>query len=122
MRESFAGLSDGKYLVTIKSIKGRSLLQNAYYWAVCVPLVQQGLIDAGYNEVKSPQDAHEIMKHLFLKKTMHSEKTGDEIVISGSTAALRTVEFNTYLEEIWQWAATYLNVSIPAPGEQVAIW
>lgn len=121
VKEAFTGLSNGKYLVKIDSIKKRSLPQNAYYWSVVVPMVKQGLRDAGYNEVKTNNDAHEVMKQLFLKKRYRSEKTDDEIVIAGSTAELKTVAFNEYLEEIWQWAASYLGITIPAPNEQLTM-
>lgn len=32
IRDRFTNLQDGKYLVTVKSIKKRTLLQNSYYW------------------------------------------------------------------------------------------
>jgi RNA-binding protein YhbY len=121
VREKFT-LQDGKYLVSIKSIKKRSLQQNAYYHGVVVPMVKEGLREAGYNEVRTNEDAHEILKHLFLKKKITSEKSGEEITIAGSTAKLKTVEFNQFLEDIWQWAATYLNISIPQPNEQLIIF
>jgi RNA-binding protein YhbY len=121
VREKFT-LKDGKYLVSIKSIKKRSLQQNAYYHGVVVPMVKEGLREAGYNEVRTNEDAHEILKHLFLKKKITSEKSGEEITIAGSTAKLKTVEFNQFLEDIWQWAATYLNISIPEPNEQMIMF
>jgi len=121
-REKFSSLEDGKYLVTVKSIKRRSIPQNKYYWSVVVPMVKEGLREAGYNDVKTNEDAHEILKHLFLKKKITSEKSGEEITVAGSTAKLKTVEFNQFLQEIWQWAATYLNIYIPEPNEQMIIF
>lgn len=120
--EVFNSLQDGRYLVQIKSIKKRSLPQNAYYWGVVVPLVKDGLNQAGYSDVKDNEDAHEIMKYLFLKKKMRSDLNDDEIIIAGSTAELKTKEFNAYLEEIWQWSAEYLNVQIPQPNEQTVLF
>jgi hypothetical protein len=121
-KEVFNSLKDGKYLVQIKSIKKRSLPQNAYYWGVVVPMVKDGLQQVGYNDVKENEDAHEIMKYLFLKKKMKSELNDDEIIIAGSTADLKTKQFNIYLEEIWQWAAEYLNIQIPHPNEQTVLF
>jgi hypothetical protein len=121
-KEVFNSLPDGKYLVQIRSFKKRSLPQNAYYWGIVVPLVKEGLQGAGYSDVKDNEDAHEIMKYLFLKKKMRSELNDDEIIIAGSTAELKTKEFNAYLEEIWQWSAEYLGVQIPQPNEQVALF
>lgn len=122
VRDRFNSLLDGKYLVSIKSIKQRTLLQNAYYHGVVVPLVKDGLREAGYNEVKTNEDAHTILKHLFLKKKITSEKSGEEIIIAGSTAKLKTVEFNAFLEEIFQWSSEYLNVVIPAPNTQMVMF
>lgn len=115
----FYSLSDGRYIVRIKNTKHRSLPQNAYYHGVIVPMVKDGLIFMGFNEVKTNEDAHEVMKHLFLKEKIKSEQTGDEIIIPGSTAKLTTLEFETYLEEIRQWAASYLGIAIGLPNEQL---
>ncbi len=122
VRNSFAALTEGKYLVRIEAFKKRSLNQNAYYWGIVVPMVKQGLKNIGYNEVKTNDDAHEIMKHLFLKKSMKNESNGDEIILAGSTADLKTVAFNTFLGEVWQWAAEYLQIQIPAPNEQTVMF
>lgn len=111
-------LPDGKFLITAKNIRKRSLPQNAYYWGVVVPMVKDGLRDIGYSEVKTNEQAHEIMKHLFLKKKIINQVNADEIVIAGSTAELQTLEFNNFLEEVWQWASTYLNICIPEPSTQ----
>lgn len=122
VRRSFNDLKDGKYLVRIDAFKKRTLQQNAYYWGVVVPMVKDGLKEVGYSEVKSNEDAHEILKHLFLKKKIVNWMNGDEIILAGSTAELKTVEFNAYLEEIWQWAAEYLGITIPAPNEQLIMF
>lgn len=118
LRHFFNDLPDGKFLITAKNIRKRSLPQNAYYWACVVPMVKDGLRDIGYSEVKTDEDAHEIMKHLFLKKRIVNQVNDDVIEIAGSTADLQTVEFNNYLEEIWQWASIYLNIVIPEPNKQ----
>lgn len=122
VRQVFTGLKDGKYLVRVDVFKKRTLPQNAYYHGVVVPMVREGLYNIGYNEVKTNEDAHEILKHLFLKKKMVNEKNGDEITLASSTAELKTVEFNVYLEEIWQWASDYLGIVIPAPNEQLVMF
>ena len=115
----FNELPDGKFLLTAKNIKHRSLPQNAYYWSVCVPMVKEGLRDVGYNDVKTNEDAHEVLKHLFLKKRISNGM--EEIIIAGSTAELKTVEFNNFLEEIWQWASSYLSITIPEPNQQLML-
>jgi len=107
----------GKYLVSIKSTKGRSNDQNAYYWAVVVPLVYEGLRQAGFDSVRNKEDAHEIMKALFLKVT--EEKADIKIEKVLSTTELTTIGFAEYLMNISTWAIDYLGVSIPEPNQQM---
>lgn len=121
VKNAFSNLPDGKYKILIDRASKRSLQQNAYYWSCVVPQVRQGLRDAGYNEVKTAADAHDIIKHLFLKKEMRSEKNDDVITIAGSTAELTTVQFMELIEDVVKWAAEYLGVQILFPGEQSTI-
>lgn len=118
VRKFFNELRDGKYLVKITSIKRRSLSQNNFYWAVVCELVKDALREAGYQEVKTKDDAHEIMKTLFLKKKIVNVNTDEVIEIPGSTAELTTVKFMEYIEEISKWAAEYLGLVIPEPSSQ----
>lgn len=112
---------DGKYLLTLKDYRKRSLSQNAYYWAVCVPMIRQGLYDAGYDEITTDDEAHEVIKSVLLKKNVVSKQTGEIIEVSGSTAKLSISDFNLLIERIIKWAAEYLNVIIPSPEDPVVI-
>lgn len=118
VRKFFNELRDGKYLVKITSIKRRSLNQNAFYWSVVCELVKDALREAGYREVKTKDDAHEIMKTLFLKKKVVNELTDEVIEIPGSTAELTTVQFIEYIGQIQQWASEYLGLVLPEPSSQ----
>ena len=120
--ELFKDLKDGKHLVTVKDFRKRSLPQNAYYWGVMVPLVKKGLYDAGYDDVRTNDDAHEIIKHIHLRKRMVSKHTGDVIDIAGSSAELKVSEFNVFIENICKWAAEYLGIVIPSPNEEMAMF
>lgn len=117
IRKLFSELQDGIYLVRVATRKARSLDQNEYYWGVVCDMVRDALNDAGYREVKTPEDAHEIMKKLFLKTKKYNRKNGRTKETTGSTATLTTVEFNNYIDEIIQWAAEYLSIQIPLPNE-----
>jgi len=116
------GLPDGNFLVKIEQKKKRSLPQNAFYWGVVCDMVKDGLRDAGYSEVKTIEDAHEILKALFLKRKIVNQQTDEVIEIPGSTAKLTTVQFNEYIEEIQRWASEYLSITIPSPNEQASIF
>ena len=81
---------------------------------------KKGLYDAGYDEVTTNDDAHEVMKHIHLRKRIVSKQTGDVIDISNSSAKLSIPEFNIYIEAICKWASEYLGIVIPEPNDQLA--
>lgn len=113
---------DGVHLLKSTRKDKRSNLQNAYYWACVVPMVKEGLRDAGYDDVRTNEDAHEIMKHLFLKIQIINKKTGEFFETSNSTTKLNKAQFSEFLESVWKWASEYLNVVIPSPNEQVKMF
>jgi hypothetical protein len=119
VKEGFENLEDGRYQVTIKPRKRRSNRQNAYYHAVVCEMVKEGLQEVGYRDVEDAEDAHEVLKSLFLKKKTINSNTGE--VLSerdGSTKKLSTTEMQEYIDKCVQFAAEYLGVSIPLPGHQ----
>jgi hypothetical protein len=73
VRKFFSELKDGKYLVTGKSIKRRSLPQNAYLHGVVIPMVYEGLRNNGFDDVMDHEDAKLIIKALFLKRRSLTE-------------------------------------------------
>lgn len=99
--------------------KRRSLLQSAYYFGVVLPVVQRGLMDAGYKVSK--ESTHEFLKATFFKQEIVNENTGEILNTTGSTAQMTTVQMMEYFQEITQWAAEFLNVQIPEPGEQIKL-
>lgn len=119
LRQAFNRLKDGRYIVKIDNFNKRSLNQNAYYHGVVVPLVKDGLNEMGYKEIRTNEDAHEVLKSMFLKKQIPNEH-GEFIELNGSTAKLTTVEFMEFKEDIQQWAAEYLGINIPDPNEQLS--
>ncbi|HPT15504.1 MAG TPA: recombination protein NinB [Bacteroidales bacterium] len=115
-----AQMKDGDYVMTIeRRKKKRSLSQNAYYWGVVVPLVKEGLLDIGYR--MTTDDTHEYLKGQFAITEVVNERTGEVLKSIGSTSEMTTSKMMDYFAEITQWAAEYLNVQIPNPGEQLKI-
>lgn len=112
---------EGKQVeITIeKKRKRRSVFQNAYYWGVVIPIVQQGLNEIGYKTGK--EQAHELLKSLFAKDEIVNEATGEVLNFPLSTAAMSTVRMMDYFAQITQWAAEFLGVEIPQPNEQIKI-
>ena len=119
-RKAFNQLKDGKHLVTVKDMRRRSVPQNAYYWGVVVPMVRKGLYEAGFDAVRTNDDAHEIIKHIHLKKRIVSKQTGEVIDTARSTTELSMPEFNEFLEHVCRWAVEYLGIVIPSPHQQLA--
>lgn len=111
---------DGKYQLEASEITKRSLAVNRYYWLILTEYVQPGLYNAGWREIKTKEDAHLFVADMFLKVTMINEESGEEKKRVRSTTELTKTEFNVYLEEIWQWAAEYLGITIPAPNEALS--
>jgi hypothetical protein len=99
--------------------KSRSTKQNSYYHVVVVPMVLEGLVDAGYERYKlSSEVVHELLKEKFLKQEIASEITGEVLTVTRSTTDLSTVEFAEFIASVQQWASEYLNIVIASPGDQ----
>lgn len=103
-------LPDGKYLVKVSSCKTRSTNQNAYYWAVVVPLVYEGLRDLGYDLINHEQ-AHQVLKSLFLKEIIQSPIEKIEVV--KSTTELSTEQFSEYIERVARFCSEDLGIVLP---------
>lgn len=112
------GLKDGKHILTAAPYNKRSLSQNNYYWLIMTDYFQPGLLNIGWQHVKTKDDAHFFMADIFLKVKEFNKETGEVKERTRSTTELTKEEFNVYLNELWQWAAEWLHVTIPAPNEQ----
>lgn len=110
LRHAIAKIGEGnEFQMTVekRSLK-RSLAENAYYWGVVVKMVsdQMGIL---------PDDAHEFMKRLFLKKGITWR--GDRYEVTRSTASLSIAEFEDYCESCRNWASMEMDLVIPLPNE-----
>lgn len=82
----------------------RSDAQNAYWWAVVVPLLSE---HCGY----SREEMHAALKAKFLG---HEDLTRGLMRI-GSTTKLSPQEFGDLIDQVVVWAAESLGVVIPPP-------
>ena len=87
-----------------KHRKPRSLSQNAYYWAVVIPLLAE---HCGYEA----EEIHDALKWQFLQA-----HEGGPLPTVMSTAGLDTAAFTEYIEQCRRLAAS-MGVVIPNPGE-----
>ena len=99
---------EGKWVwVTVEKFsKQRSLNQNRYYWGVVVKILAD---EIGY----SKDEMHDALRWEFLNIS-EDEKALPTVK---STTELSTIEMETYLEEIREWADTQLDIYIPLPNE-----
>ena len=91
-----------------KPQKARTNAENRYYFGVVVKLLADHL---GY----STEDMHELLKIQFNSKIV--DIGTKKYRIPQSTSNLKVPVFEEYLEKIRIWAAEYLGVVIPLPGE-----
>lgn len=98
------GLGDGIIEITAqKRRRTRSLEQNAYYWAVIIPIVSDWM---GENDFEV---THDILKSRFNEKR---NRKGHKYV--GSTTKMTTTEFMEYLDKIIKWCAENSIIIPPA--------
>lgn len=107
------------YTLEAKKISNRSLPQNRYYWGVCIPLIQKGILDMGTELTK--EECHDFLKGRFNYAEVINKDSGEYITIPKSTADLSKEEFCTYIEKIQQFASEFLNIVIPNPNEQLSL-
>lgn len=86
--------------------KPRTSPENKYYWGVILKMIAD---ETG----ATPEDVHQEMRRMFLRAG------GETIPITKSTTELSTTEFEDYLSKIRMWAANFLNLIIPLPGEVI---
>ena len=83
---------------------------NRYYWGVVVEEI------AGYIGC-SRDETHELLKAKFLPERSIELLEGQTLQAPPSTKNLTSEEFAAYLREVKAWAASFLGLSIPDPGE-----
>lgn len=86
----------------------RSLDQNAYWWAVPVPLLAE---HCGYE----PAQMHYALLGECFGYT--SGPTGQPVPVKPSSSDLSVEEFNTLVEWVLIWGPSSMGVVIPTPGE-----
>lgn len=111
-------LPPGRYKVTIEQEDKRSLNQNSWIHAI-LPEIVMGLREAGYSEVKTPEDAKDVIKSLFFKKEVTNGTETIEVI--QGTSKTSKLDFTSKAEEIIRWASEYLGIDVSPPNEQRVI-
>jgi len=116
-RRIFALLDDGMHMVKITRAGQRSLCQNAYFHGVMLPIVKDGLREAGWEHIQDEEDAKQEVKKLFLTRQYPNAQTGEMHTKVLQTSKLTKLEFSEFIEQIIQWGVEYLGIEIPYPNE-----
>jgi hypothetical protein len=112
-------VKDGKYLVERSDANKRSNPQNRYYWGLVIPMIHNGIKEMGTE--LTFLETHEFLKARFNISDLVNEDTGETISLPLSTTRLNKSEFSDYVAKIQQFAAEFLNIIIPDPGQQMEI-
>lgn len=112
------GMLSGVYTVRIsRHLRRRSLEQNRYYWGAILPVVCGGIAEA-WGEPITVDEAHLLLKSMFLSRPIVNKQTGQEMArVWPSSKALNTDQFSEYIEKISRFAAESLGCVIPSSYE-----
>lgn len=98
------------WLTIVRQQHMRSPNANRYYWGVVVEEIS-GFIG------ESRDDTHELLKAKFLEPRRIELLDGQHIEMPPSTRLLSVEAFAEYVQRVKVWAAQFLGLSIPDPGE-----
>lgn len=111
----------GKYEVDIKKLSRRSLPQNSYLHGVLIPEFRKALNSVGYDEVRTDGQAKEIIKAMFLKRSVVNKETGEMLDYVQRTSELSKEHMSILIDEVIKYCAENMNYQIPFPNEQLEI-
>jgi hypothetical protein len=104
---------EGPHRVSIVKWKPRRTDRaNRFYWPAIVHPFGEFLREHGNDY--TDEEAHQMLKWRFLRKTWVDEATGEQVEFVPSSAKLDTEQFGTYLEQCSAWLAE-LGVFVTAP-------
>lgn len=102
-------LRNGRYRVTIERYtEPRTLNQNALMWLWFTCIEQETGTDK--------QDVHDYYCNRFLRRTAFIN--GRELVISGKTSSLNTLQMTDFLNKIKADAAAEFGITLPLPADR----
>lgn len=122
MESEFASWKDGEVLITIERAHAhRSQAQNAFYWSVVIPRIQDAFKTRNIDASARPDVTNEVLKAQFMDPGLVSKgrirgflsDTG--LLIGTHTSDLNKLEFIEYLERVGEHAAQYWDCVIPPP-------
>ena len=123
MDATVKALRDGEYVLTIERAHAhRSQLQNAFYWSVVIPRIQEAFKTKGIQAHRDPKLTNEVLKSQFMDPEL--VRTGaingflsdTGLLIGTHTSDLNKLQFIEYLERVVDHAAEYWDTYVPPPN------
>lgn len=113
MRQNYLRQMAGKRVdVTLKiHLENRSLDQNAWHWAVAIPVIANAL---GYDKHE-----HDDLHYALVAKCFgtHFDEKLQQEVPNVRSSSLTTVQFSELMEWEVRWASTEYGIVVPLPNE-----
>lgn len=122
LRDFFVNLPTGKYLLKAERKDKRSNQQNRYLHGIMLPIIRDALKDAGWNQIKTIEDAKDFVKVKFLKYDLVNEETGEVVEMYRNTSALTKLQFMELVTDVQIWLLDMFNINLPLPGEQAKMF
>jgi hypothetical protein len=119
--EAIKSFNGSDVVITIDKVKKkRSNNQNAFYWGVLIPLMQQGAKDT-WGESWSVDKAHKHLSKLFVFHESVNIKTGLITQTPKSTTELTTTDWEVYVTEISIYLLENFDIDAPEPNQEITL-
>jgi hypothetical protein len=109
---------EGVHYIKREKKNKRTSPQNRYLHGVMLPIVRDALRDAGWNHIRTLEDAKDFLKVKFLINEVVNENTGEIMTSFGRTSELNKEQFSILVEDVTVWLWEFFNITMPAPGQQ----
>lgn len=109
----------GSYKIIMEPLGKRTTLQNAWFHSI-LPEIRMALRDAGFSDIKTNEDAKDLVKSIFFKKKISNGV--EEIEVIQGTSKTAKLDFAEKADEIIRWAAEYLGINIAPPEKQLTVF
>lgn len=112
-------LPAGRYKVVIENEDKRTGPQNRWIHSV-LPEILFALRNQGFDEIKTTEDAKDLIKTIFFKKQVTNGTETIEVI--QGTSKTSKLDFTSRAEDIIKWASEYLGIDIAPPEKQLQIY
>ena len=103
-----------------KLIKKRSNNQNAYYWGVLIPILQNCFREH-WGEIWSKKKTHDFCKMQFNFIEKVNESTGEIVRVPKSTTENTTTAQEELHSEIRKFIFEWFDINVPLPDEGITL-